>query len=32
MSGQFLRWSMVDKAVAVGVLLGITTLMLRTAR
>jgi len=31
-SGQFLRWAMFDKAVAVGVLLGITFLMLRTAR
>jgi hypothetical protein len=32
LSGQFLRWAMVDKAVAVGVLLGIACLMVRTAR
>jgi hypothetical protein len=32
MSGQFLRWEAVDKAVALAVLLGITCLMVRTAR
>jgi len=32
MSGQFLRWSTVDKGTAVAVLIGITCLMLRTAR
>lgn len=32
MSGQFLRWSLVDKGTAVAVLVGITCLMLRTAR
>ena len=31
-SGQFLRWALFDKAVALGVLAGITCLMLRTAR
>ncbi len=32
MSGQFLRWSVVDKGTAIAVLAGITCLMLRTAR
>jgi hypothetical protein len=31
-SGQFPRWALFDKAVAVGVLAGIACLMLRTAR
>lgn len=31
-SGQFLRWALFDKALALGVLVGITCLMLRTAR
>jgi len=32
LSGQFLRWALADKAVALGVMAGITFLMLRTAR
>jgi hypothetical protein len=31
-SGQFLRWTLIDKATAIGVLAGITCLMIRTAR
>jgi hypothetical protein len=32
LSGQFLRWQLVDQAAAVAVLIGITWLMVRTAR